>query len=133
MGKFVGDDSNYVQSLRKTLPTSLSTTPSGRQDVFLLGNWLLKTIEGINKDHNIDRNERIKRANEVYNITISEIVRQISFECMERAELTKKVWKAYLDLTEDIVSELKWKSKGLEDQAAEEYNRLYEMFEMKMR
>jgi len=121
-------ESSYIHSLRKELPSVFTTAPAGRQEVLILGNWLMKTIDGIEKDAEASLNDKFKKADEVYSICISELFRQVSCECIERAELLMRVWKAYTDLTQDILAERKKVELAIETKAEEERNKLHEMY-----
>ena len=72
-----------------------------------LGNWLMKTIEGINRDTLISINEKHIKADEVYNVVLNELIREVTSECFERGELLMQVWKAYMGVCSDIIQEYK--------------------------
>jgi len=78
-------------------------------------------------------NELIKKdkyiiADEAFNLCINELIRQISFDCLERGELTTMIWRNYLKLFNKIIAfELKEKEK-FQDQKETEFLKYSKMY-----
>jgi hypothetical protein len=122
-----GSDSYYA-SLKKVVPNVFTGSQLARQEVMILGNWMLETLGKINSDLEINMTTRLKRADEVYTLCLTELIREVSCDCLERGQLFTQIWKAYLDLKEDIVREYKDKEIEIENKALGDYNRVNELF-----
>ena len=113
---------NLIVSLKKELPNILNGVPSGRTEVLILGNWLSTQINKIKNHPLLQGKEKIRCADEVYNLTLNELVRQISCECIERGELFTKIWRNYVTLCEEIVAEAKNNFEHRLKQHIDEFN-----------
>ena len=96
---------DLIASLKKDIPNALGDAPSGRTEVILLQNWLANKINDLKKEK-LEPKERLYKADQVYNITLNELIRQVCLECNERGELIKKVWKCYISLYDDILEDM---------------------------
>ena len=116
------------EDLKKNHPNLFSNTPSGRKDVVILKEWLRNTLKLIFESNDISKKDKYVIADEAFNLCINELIRQISFDCIERGELMTHIWKNYLKLFARIFAyELKEKSK-FEDEKENEYLKYTKMF-----
>jgi Axonemal dynein light chain. len=128
MSTFSIPESNFAVSLKKEIPSISTGAPISRHEVILMSKWLYRVIDAINQDPKISQKEKFSKADEVYQLCLNEIIRQVAMDCHERAELLAKVWKAYIDLTNDILEDYKLREFEIEEKANEEYDRMHQIF-----
>lgn len=79
-----------------------SDTPGTRDEVAMIGDWLNKVLVE-NKKETKDPLEMASNARHWFQIAFSELCRQISLECPERAQLLQSIWKRYQDLFSRVI------------------------------
>lgn len=120
-------ENDFMEQLKRDLPFAFTNANVSRHEVMNLGNWLLRIIESINKDVELSINEKNLKADEVYNLVLNELIRQITGECFERGELLMQIWKAYMNVCQEIILDYKQREVRIQDKANEEYNRLADL------
>jgi hypothetical protein len=50
----------------------------------------------ISENPKLNDHERVQKCDQIYNIALNEILRQLSIDCYERAELLHNIWMSYL-------------------------------------
>ena len=79
--------------------------PSGRKEVGLLRQWLCEQLEGLHQEQAalLDK-ERIRRCDSALVICFNELLRQVSFHCLERGELLMEVFNCYFSVTQKLLA-----------------------------
>ena len=95
-GRSLKEDS-LISELKKEAPHTFTEAPSSRKDVVVIGNWMEERIESIKKSEMKDI-EKFAKYDQVYNVCLNELLRQVSFECAERGELLFRIWQAYFNV-----------------------------------
>ena len=90
------------EDLKKNYPNLFSSSPSGRKDVLNLKDWLSNTLKSIFQSNELVKKDKYIIADEAFNLCINELIRQISFDCLERGELMTMIWRNYLKLFHKI-------------------------------
>ena len=96
-----------LESLKTKLPNAFKDAPSGRNEVVILSTWLKSHVEQVRYDPKLALTEKLLRTDEIYSLTLNELIRQISCECLERGELFMTLWKNYLSLYNGIIADVK--------------------------
>ena len=127
--RFDPGEGNALHTLKKELPNVFSSVPSNRQEVAVLGRWLLSSLKRLHDDKTVPDRERFYRADEIYSLCFNELIRQVSIDCTERGELMMMVWKAYLSLSEDIIEDIKEKEEQAEERFQGESQKIHAMYD----
>ena len=117
-----------LEDLKRNHPNLFTNSPSGRRDVLILKEWLFATLKTIFSTNEIHKKEKFVIADETFNLCIGEIIRQISFDCLERGELISAIWRNYLNFfTKVLRLQVQQKLKFQEDQENEylKYTKIY--------
>jgi len=91
------EENELLAKCKKECPNLFSGVLAGRQDVLLLSSWLKDTLNEVNKS-NSSENEKLTKCDEVYNICLNDLIRQVSLECVERGDFLYQVWMSYYKL-----------------------------------
>ena len=95
---------NLVKDLKKSHSGFFSKGPAGRIQVKKLNEWLEKTIKMICFDIQAEKEKKFILIDEALNITLYELIRQISFNCFERGLFLFKIWNFYFDYLKKFIS-----------------------------
>lgn len=88
------EENELIVSLRKECPNIFTPVPPGRQDVLTLSTWVQDKINNVVAS-NLEENEKCIKCDEIYNLGLNELIRQVSLECVERGELLCQIWTSY--------------------------------------
>ena len=109
-----------LEDLKRNHPNLFTNSPSGRKDVLILKDWLFATLKSIFSSSEIQKKEKFVIADEAFNLCVNEIIRQISFDCLERGELIAAIWRNYLSFfTKVLKLEVQQKERLQEEQENE--------------
>ena len=94
-----GESTPLVLSIKKDLSNLIkSTAHNTRVDVNKLSFLIEDNLKAIKLHPNLTEIEKCFKFDEVLNIGLNEIIRQISVECNQRANLLYRIWSMYLGL-----------------------------------
>ena len=124
--------SEEYMNIKKELPTFLSDAPASRQEVIILRNWLDLRIREIMQNSHLLTEEKENKVDEVYNLCLNEIFRQVSMECKERGKFLSTIWTSYLEKFDQFKSIIKENEKKLLMESENSYNRVHKMYKEKI-
>ena len=90
-------EDELLMSLKKECPTVFSAVPAGRQDVLALSSWVEFKLNEVVRS-NMEETEKCLKCDDIYNLCLNELLRQITLECAERGELFYRIWMSYYRL-----------------------------------
>jgi len=96
-GKRLIEQDTLLNDLKKEIPSLFSGTPASRSDILTLSQWTQSHIKRV-VESPLPENEKLFQCDEIYNICLNEIIRQISIECAERGELLLNIWSSYIHM-----------------------------------
>ena len=123
-----------LEDLPKDIPKDIRL-PVNRNDVISLSNWLdfmieTKMNEENTPDSSIDnRNEELQI---IYSACLTEITRQVSVECNERAILLTRVWTSLMKLWETALQKKNEYLDQMQQNYLNEVKRIHQMYEMEI-
>ena len=123
---------NLVQSLKKELPNLQTDHPSGRNETLILGNWLAKKLQELQLTNVLSVKAKLGKGDELYNLCLNELLRQISLDCFERADLLKKIWKAYGTLFDEVIESIKIEQQTAIAKYADECRSIHENYKKEL-
>lgn len=118
----------FSLDFKKIHPNLCSNSPPGRKEAILLKEWVSTTINTVFEDNNIPKKDKFLISDEIFSFSLCELIRQISFDCLERGELFTFLWKNYVKLFQKIfLFEEQEKIKIKEEQEAEnlKYSKIF--------
>lgn len=108
------------------------TTPSARKDVKKIIEWLDAKLTKLAQGNYDEPNEMFEMANEIYSSCLTEVIKQVASHCKERGYLISRVWQAYKNLFEKALSLANAKYKLLQDQVANEKQKIHRIYSQKI-
>lgn len=117
-----------LQELRREIPSILSGQPPSRNDTVLLSRWIENKLKVIVESANLTEKQKCLNCDEVFNVGLNELVRQVRFECTERAELLLKIWMSYLRVFNQFKLSLMADQAKLHDDYEDTYNRVHKVY-----
>ncbi len=127
---FKVDDNDFLADLRKELPNALTSAPSSRQDVIVLGNWLETRVKSLfDSNTGLKQEEVFEKCDQVYSLCMNELIRQATIDCVERGELLQKVWTSYFRLFTQFKAHTEVEAQRQKVYYQEENQRQYERFQ----
>ncbi len=104
--------------------------PASRNDAIALLRWLNSILEKLSSaEGNMGEDDKFELAQTVYYISFTEIIRQVSVQCVERGLLIWKIWQAYLSLVEHLSSHYKEKMRKLQQKHEERLDQTHTYYE----
>jgi len=87
--------------------------PSSRADAEVLDRWLTTSFQSYarrtghskSKDLDEDLSKTVQELVPILSIGLNEVVRQVSQHCLERGVVLEKIWRTYVELFEESLSE----------------------------
>eukprot|EP00347_Sterkiella_histriomuscorum_P010195 403377241 len=76
--------------------------PSSRQDTLMLINWFQQTISKIHSNSILEPLKKQSLLQVVFNVSIEEIIRQVSVSCAERGQFLRKIFDQYTSMVESM-------------------------------
>ena len=117
-------DNSLAAEILKEIPHMFTEAPASRQDVKVLANWMEEKVNSINKGPASD-SEKYAKCDEVYNLCLNELLRQVSVDCMERGELLYKIWISYYKMFSSFKTSLDTEIDKMKAELNRESQRLY--------
>ena len=117
-----------AQDLRRELPNTLSGAPPSRNDAIMLSRWIESKLKAVIESTNMEEKQKCLKCDEIYNIALNEIIRQVGFDCAERAEVLNKIWMSYLRMFQQFKVSLIADQVKARDEHEEAYNRVHKMY-----
>ena len=125
-------NSEEYMNIKKELPSFLSDVPASRQEVIILSNWLNSRVKEILQDAHLTIQGRADKMDEIYNLCLNEMFRQISMDCNERGRLLSTLWTSYLEQFDQFRSLIQEEKRKLILESENSYNRVHKMYKEKM-
>jgi Axonemal dynein light chain len=116
-----------LNSLDKYVAGNYDRIPPDRDDAKALLKWLDDMLQQILVEQ-IDPEKIFENAYRVYNVCLSEIVKQVSVQCYERGALIERIWKAYQTLFEKAKKVQSIKFSLIEEQNSAEKNKIHKLY-----
>ena len=66
-----------IDSLKREHPNLMTNSPSGRVEVMILRNWLLKTLKLVYDSKELSKKQKFSLADDVFNLCFGEMIRQV--------------------------------------------------------
>lgn len=103
-----------------------------RNDVKSLDLWLNKMIKNVENIKNLDNNQAYDIFQLIYSGCLKELIRQISMECTERAQLLHKIFNSYITIFENIRISNERKNFENDKENINEINRIHKIYQMQI-
>lgn len=92
---YVRPISTLDQEMKHSNPHYFTTEPAGRLDAVNLRLWLAAHLAEI-QQISVDHKEKLNIALDSLFICLNELIRQVSYNCVERGQLIMAVFKGYM-------------------------------------
>jgi len=126
-------EESLIAEVRKEMPHIFTEAPSSRQDVKALAQWMEEKINIIKKDQT-NEGEKFVKYDQVYNLCLNELLRQVSVDCVERGELLHKIWMSYFNVLSQYKANLDVEREKTQAHYKRESQRLFvDMEDLTMR
>ena len=124
--------SKEYMNIKKEIPSFLSDNPASRQEVIILCNWLDSRVKEILQDPNLSIQAKNDKIDEINNLCLNEMLRQISMDCNERGRLLSTLWTSYLEQFDQFRTLIQEEKRNLIIESENSYNRVHKMYKDKM-
>lgn len=113
---------------KKEQKLSSLKTPSSRNDVEALKNWMDKQLVQIYKDDSLNIRQIFEKSQMIYIASFKELCRQVSIECTQRGQLLDVIWENYMELLEKSILEVYRQKAQEENDHVEEVSRIHKLY-----
>ncbi|KAL4485392.1 hypothetical protein ABPG72_008260 [Tetrahymena utriculariae] len=100
-----------------------------RQEVLNVKKWMEDKLDELVKIESLSINQVFTYFQNVFQASISEILRQIASECKERSQLLQEIWDSQISMSEKIFISLSKENNRIEQTSLEEINRLHKSYQ----
>ncbi|KAL4467564.1 hypothetical protein ABPG73_021990 [Tetrahymena malaccensis] len=100
-----------------------------RQEVLNVKKWMEDKLDELVKTDNLSINSVFTYFQNVFQASISEVLRQIATECKERSHLLQEIWDSQISMSEKIFISLSKENNKIEQNSLAEINRLHKSYQ----
>ncbi|EAR84980.2 hypothetical protein TTHERM_00585380 (macronuclear) [Tetrahymena thermophila SB210] len=100
-----------------------------RQEVLNVKKWMEDKLDELVKTDNLSINQVFTYYQNVFQASISEILRQIASECKERSQLLQEIWDSQISMSEKIFISLSKENNKIEKKSLEQINQLHKNYQ----
>ena len=122
------DNQTLLEDLKKEIPNIMSAFPPSRSDTVALSHWIEEKLKAVLESTGLTEKQKCMQCDEIYNVGLNEIIRQVRFDCAERAELLSRIWMSYLRVFNQFKLSLLADQAKLHDEHEDTYNRVHKMY-----
>ncbi|CAD8047523.1 unnamed protein product [Paramecium sonneborni] len=114
--------STHTQRLKKV------NVLTQRQDVIKLAQWLDYQIQQVVSNKKMMQQQQLREIEKIFNLSLKELVREISLDCVEKSVLLEKIWNQYVNYNTFLLKSLDDEKNNQENEYLQQLKSLHQTY-----
>ncbi|CAD8044297.1 unnamed protein product [Paramecium primaurelia] len=115
--------STHTQRLKKV------NVLTQRQDVIKLAQWLDYQMQQVVSNKKMMQQQQLREIEKIFNLSLKELVREISLDCVEKSVLLEKIWNQYVNYNTFLLKSLDDEKNNQENEYLSQLKSLHQTYQ----
>ncbi|CAK78941.1 unnamed protein product (macronuclear) [Paramecium tetraurelia] len=115
--------STHTQRLKKV------NVLTQRQDVIKLAQWLDYQMQQVVSNKKMMKQQQLREIEKIFNLSLKELVREISLDCVEKSVLLEKIWNQYVNYNTFLLKSLDDEKNNQENEYLQQLKSLHQTYQ----
>ncbi|CAD8045698.1 unnamed protein product [Paramecium sonneborni] len=115
--------SNHTQKLKKV------NVLTQRQDVIKLAQWLDYQMQQVVSNKKMMQQQQLREIEKIFNLSLKELVREISLDCVEKSVLLEKIWNQYVSYNTFLLKSIDDEKNNSENEYLQQLKSLHQTYQ----